>query len=276
MLIFSRLRCAAVACLCLAQAGCYVKTTDPWSELRRFADPPTQRGELGNGRQGQQQDTGFAVLLTSFAGRDRQQKAQQYIADLFRKAQLSDLWFRSVGDRALVYRGRYPDPQDPAAQRDLYQTRITLVDDELPFENVTLVSLGLDAQTPAGEHDLRRFPGRYSLQIGYYDERYNGADYRKAAEDAVKRLREDGDEAYYYHGPTMSMVMLGLFGNDDIQQRVTNDANGRQTIEPIYSEAVMQLQQRFPYNASNGQDPRMALPGQTAPPQPSFLVRVPY
>jgi hypothetical protein len=84
------------------------------------------------------------------------------------------------------------------------------------------------------------------------------AEIRKAAEGAVKALREQGDQAFYFHGPERSMVTVGLFPTAE-------DA------------AIRAIQKRFPSHMINGQLTTNAKSEQLNGPkgQPSFVVTVP-
>ncbi len=268
------LQIVVVLVLTSSLVGCYRKVSDPWSELRRFSDPVGSRDRKPDGQERQFAISGYAILLRAFEGNDRQARAQRYVDQLLRSTPLRDLWFTAVDDRTLVYRGRYGDPQHPDAQSDLNATQVVVIGEEQPFKNAAIVAIGLDADMAGGEHDLRRFPGKFSLQIGYYDAQL-GSDHRAAAERAVEALRTDGEDAYYYHGPTMSMVTIGIFGLQDVQQRVHRDPNtGRDTIQPVYSQRVLEIQRRFPRNVANGRV--NLLVGPDGQPRPSFLIRVPY
>ncbi len=78
------------------------------------------------------------------------------------------------------------------------------------------------------EFDLRNAKAQYgkdalyTLQVGIYgriDRTRPDPDelmeYRQAAEQAVAQLRADGEEAFYYHGPTSSIVSVGIFDEED-------------------------------------------------------------
>ena len=89
----------------------------------------------------------------------------------------------------------------------------------------------------------------YSLQIAVYGRRdlpnpseADLAETRKAAEQAAIRLRQEGEQAFYYHGPRMSMVTIGVFGIDDFDPQT-----------PSYkSSRLLAAQKRHPYNLYNG------------------------
>lgn len=118
--------------------------------------------------------------------------------------------------------------------------------------------------------NLARYPRAYSLQIMYYDPAF-GPDFRKAAEEAVRVLREDGIEAYYYHGPHRSLVTVGLFSQEDFEQAPTPAG----FLVEVPGPRIRQLQQQFPYSGANGRQLIQKFPDGSSEPLPSFLVRVP-
>lgn len=189
------------------------------------------------------------------------------------------------GDRPpLIVVGRYADPDGDEAQRDLRKVRALKVDGRTPFTGAVLVAEVDSAPTDTrlARHDLRQAKkltgeeATYTLQIGVYareDERRPSAadlaSFREAAEDAVTRLRREGEEAYFYHGPNGSMVTVGVFNDDDIDTSV---------VPPIESNRLENTRRRHPNNLLNGRgvrelrgdggrgDPRL---------QPSRLVLIP-
>ena len=179
---------------------------------------------------------------------------------------LPDVWFRDEGTRTVIYRGRYAAPNSQIARDDLEQTRKVALDGKQVFGAAVLVPIAAGPQAataPQSPWDLRQFPGMYTLQIGFYDADY-GKDFRAAAEEAVRVLRGDGQEAYYYHGPNRAMVCVGLFTDQDFVQDVQGGM--------AYGPRVRQLQEHFPYNLGNGVTLLQQRPGQQPTPQPSFLV----
>ncbi len=123
------------------------------------------------------------------------------------------------------------------------------------------------------EYDLAQFAGhmgRYSLQIGFWDETYREGrgDFRRAAEEQVMKLRSEGVEAYLFHGPLRSMVTVQLFGEADLIRRADGSV--------LPGPRVAELQERFPYNLANGQPFRLTIFGkQQEDPQPSFVIEMP-
>ncbi len=80
---------------------------------------------------------------------------------------------------------------------------------------------------------------------------------------AVAAAPQDGELAFYYHGPTKSMVTVGLFGDRDY-----DPATDRR------SDRLLQTQRRFPNNMLNGRTIIERRIGGNRT-QPSSLVMVP-
>ncbi|MCG3138962.1 MAG: hypothetical protein HJJLKODD_02834 [Phycisphaerae bacterium] len=115
--------------------------------------------------------------------------------------------------------------------------------------------------------NLRYARGVYTLQVAaFYPER-GFTEVQKAAVEYAQALRQEGYEAYYYHGPTQSIVTIGCFGEDAVI-----DQNGVRR----YSAEVTRLQQKeeFRYNYENGQKRSRIIGGQRIAPE-SFLVNIP-
>lgn len=178
-----------------------------------------------------------------------------------------------------VAAGTFPSPRDPAVQRELARLRALEVGGERPFAQAALVHVGGAASGDDSELNLATLKQRlgsraaYSLQVAAY-ERTDGraetpqdlAEIRAAAEAAAKRLRDDGDEAFYYHGPRRSMVTVGVFS----EREYDPTKPGRE------SPMLRLLREKYPHNLVNGAPIRVRT---RADPegkvQPSFVVAVP-
>ena len=66
--------------------------------------------------------------------------------------------------------------------------------------------------------------------------------FRAAAEQAVARLRADGEQAFYHHGPSASTITVGVFGESD-----HDPAGGFDSHRPT------EARERHPHNLVNGQ-----------------------
>ena len=122
------------------------------------------------------------------------------------------------------------------------------------------------SQAVAGPYDLRQFPGMYTLQVEVYDDQI-GDGYQEVADDRVRTLRDEGEEAYCYHGPFRSQVTVGLFSHDE--------AFVPHGMTEAYSPAVKKLQEQHPLNLYNGRTMIEKSRGRRIGEQTSSLVRVP-
>jgi len=96
------------------------------------------------------------------------------------------------------------------------------------------------------EWDLSGATGKYSLQVAAFEPTDNFGEYKQAAAEYCKLLRDKGYEAYYYHAQASSVVTVGVFGPD----AVVTDPAGR----TYYNEQVRGLQRDdlLKYNLLNG------------------------
>ena len=96
----------------------------------------------------------------------------------------------------------------------------------------------------------------YSLQVGVYARTDRSRpsttelqEFRNASEAAVRQLRGDGVEAYYYHGPNSSSVTVGVWGEDDHKTNSTL----------IESAELMAMRAKFPELLINGMGQRKSV-----------------
>ncbi len=234
---------------------------DGWENLREIADKKPQAVEAGTGKV----DRGWSIPVTAFTGPDRRDQANTLIVTLTEQAQVTDLWASDVQYTCSVYCGRYKEQNDPHALKNLEKIRQFAIDGRQPFRSAAILPLtGRENQSSVNPYDLKPYVGFFTLQIGFYDEQY-GPDFRQAAEEAVRILREDGEEAYFYHGPIRSLITIGLFTYDDFVKVGNTEA---------YGPRIKKLQEEYPYNLGNGRTLIEKVRGEVIGEQKSFLVRV--
>jgi hypothetical protein len=90
----------------------------------------------------------------------------------------------------------------------------------------------------------------YTLAIGFYTRADLGKptpeelrEYRTLAEEATAKLRREGDQAYFYHGPNGSQVTIGVFTPEDY------DPVAKQGVESL---ALTDARQKYPNYLLNG------------------------
>lgn len=241
----------------------------------------------------QDQET-WSIRCIGLTGPRRFQLAEQY-AEALRKVQgLRGELVQVVNaeEESIVYYGRYqrqPGEGDkPATYRpdqtdDLVRIRsLQSPDGQVrPFLLATLEPLAT-YETSNPEWDLNNADGYWSLQVAVF---YNTGEFharRTAAEQYCSELRKQGVEAYFHHGSANSVVCVGLFPREAVQEVQREDpllGVVRPTIEYV-DERLKKLQEEFPRNLQNGHelysiehDPRTG--ERQKIPQPSFLVRTP-
>lgn len=204
---------------------------------------------------------GWSIVLAAFRGEDQAKLAEQTLALLASTGQGGGARAIKRGPATLVVIGNYADPADQSAQAELQRIRDVEIKGEKPFAGAFLSPPEVGG--PAGsrpEYNLMRAKeqyrkARFSLQIAVYgptDRKptpEEQAESRKAAETAAATLRHEGELAFYYHGPSLSMVTIGVFNDDDVARR----GDARNGVPPKPDSPVLSaLKRRFPHNLVNG------------------------
>jgi len=201
------------------------------------------------------------------------------IADVLRETEGVDVAsVQAVHDEvsSTIYYGTYHRDIDPESgsrqipetlKRDLDAIK-GLVDDQgrRLFLAARMVPKPLpDAGHP--EWNLENVNGDYSLQVAVFFPSPEIKDRKKAAVDYVEKLRKKHYETFYHHGPSSSIVTVGVFGKDAVRER-----GGRLD----YSEEVRALQRKenFAYNLTNGAIWNATLDGERGTVR-SLLVKIP-
>ncbi|MBZ0172132.1 MAG: hypothetical protein K8E66_07120, partial [Phycisphaerales bacterium] len=235
-----------------------------WHERHATPEPEQMEDTTAQG-------PGFAISLTRVPPglAETPELALRQVADAFGGGGEHVHLLRSDPDRPpLIVYGRYEDPGSEQAQADLARIRAMDVGGRAPFSRAILVPAGAPRASDTGptRHDLRgakRLLGSdavYTLQIGVYaredKQRPSASDraaFKKAAEQAVERLRREGEQAFFYHGPNGSMVTVGVFNDSDLDTSVT---------PPLESPRLKALRGRHPNNLLNGRGVREVVRGE--------------
>lgn len=238
------------------------------------ADPGGEGRRLfgGSGSSDTQDAEAWSIGLLTVSGPTRMADASA-AADRFRQQSrvLEHAFVVSRGNRAVVLLGKYVSPSSKEAVELLERVRAVQIDGERPFETAFFVP---PPEGAVGDLDLRtaraQFGADSTLQVGAYgriDRRSPTeteiAEFRASAEEAARELRAQGEQAFYFHGPSMSMVTVGALRYEDLE------AN---------PGILRQLQERFPHNLLNGQGIREKIKteaGEEWRLQPSQLVGIP-
>lgn len=224
----------------------------------------------------------WSVLLATASGPDSRDTANTIRTEVVRRfPTLKDAFVRSTQRGSVVLVGRYESPKDPQAQARLADVK-QLVDGNVPaFPRAMLTRLGANAeQGPPGPNDLRivrqTAPTQtlYTLQVAVWSafgtDEIKMSEIKRSAEDYCRRLRGEGNEAYYFHDfdTKTSTVTVGVFGDGAYDPRST-----------LYAPEVDAVMRKFPKHLVNGEellvpiDPRN--PSSKTMPQAPRLVEIP-
>lgn len=197
----------------------------------------------------------WTIVIVAFRGEDHEAAARAGLARARTIGSLREAYLQNQPTRSAIAYGHYASPDQPQAQADLKRIREIVVDGGRPFAGAVLAPPEGAGTGRNPELDLRHARSTfgkdalYSLQIAAYG-RGNGpprseqerAEFVRAAEDAAAQLRREGEQAFYYHGPNLSIVTIGIFGASDY--------------EPQYperrSDRLRAAQEAHPYNLLNG------------------------
>lgn len=243
----------------------------------------------------------WAIRCLTLQGSTRFKLAESYAKALKQvkglKPELVQVFHEA--DETGVYYGRYQRRFDTRSEQERYhpdprqdldfirQLSMDITDARSGRQTVWPFQLATLSTLPGGrgsrpEWLLDKAPGYYSLQIAVF---YNTGEMRQrkfAAEEYCKLLREQGEEAYYYHGPVNSIVCVGAFPKEAIQTIQKPDPlTGIVQARAVMTDPrLLDLQKKYPYNTHNGnifyelsQDPRTGR--QIRDPHTSFAVEVP-
>lgn len=201
----------------------------------------------------------WTILCLELRGPERRVQMEQ-IAETLRQTpgvRAKDVYLRDDRDGVVrLYYGTYFRRTD--AKTGKRDTPKQLRDDLLlirqlgsgPGQYFFLRALTVRAPTPdvgPPEWNLLRATGRYTLQVGIFEPTDEFWEFKQAALEYCKLLRDKGYEAYYYHTDAASMVTVGSFGDDAL---VPHESG-----VPRYSARVIALQQSdelLKYNLLNG------------------------
>lgn len=223
----------------------------------------------------------WTIVIKSFDAALDADLAQQALVKVQTVGRLPEAELQVRGKAIAVVYGRFPSVEDAKAQAELKRVKNLEVEGAKPFALAVLMPpTTVEAGSGEASLDLRTArrvnpEAKYTLQVGSYEWAAGASQgeiekARKAAEQAAKALRNEGTEAYYYHGLRSSLVTAGLFSEEDV------DPDDVFSINP----ELTKLRKQFPHHLVNGQGVRMRRPGMGDDPNswpmvPSKIVNLP-
>lgn len=228
--------------------------------------------------------TGPGTWTIVLATADTPERAAILLQQVHGVGRLPDAFLMERNGRQVVAVGSYADPSLEVAQIELERVRSIVIEGAKPYQHAFLAPPSGDqwrGQIP--EYDLRNVRNQYgdeaeyTLQIAVFGREDNTPptdddrkQFQAAAEKAAVALRQEGEAAFYYHGPNRSMVTVGVFTEKDLEVD-----DGYTTESP----RLILTRQRHPLNLLNGrtivEKVRMSTGATVERDQRSFLVQVP-
>ncbi len=249
--------------------------TDPFA----IFDGNSQGSNLNNPAGDSTNSNGqWTIVLATFNDSLAHENAIQIRQEFTQMSGMAGAQITVQGERSILHYGSYLTLDNSAYKYDINKIKAMQVGDAQPFRGAFPSILNPSEIGSMPQYELTRLWDRYpqasviySLQIGVYDfdhgDDSSRKEARKAAEQYVTRLRSEGDPAFYYHGPTMSVVTVGTFFEHSVD-----------AVLGVGPE-VKRMQQRHPYNTANGREiieTKITTTGQRRKVvQPSMLVNVP-
>lgn len=199
-----------------------------------------------------------------------------------------EVFVRESPDVARLYYGVYGWPEEKKGGR-------TPMPEQMRSDLALLKQLG---DPTGGKYFLRALPvrmptpdvgnpdwalsnarGLYTLQVGVFEPAGDFTEYKEAAAEFCKLLREKGYEAWYHHTDAASMVTVGAFGKEAIVEPTAGakrSSPGSVAI-PVYHPRIieMQKQELLQYNLLNGGIQYVLKPDGSRVPVLSRLVEIP-
>ena len=238
-------------------------------------------------------------------------------SSLVRATGLKDWYVVHDEGHSTLYYGFYKtfsDDTQPLEKKRAQSDRLAISrlrdkNGDTPFAGCGFLPINSPDPEAPPEWDIRHAHGYWTLQIAAYKGR---PERKKYAVDAVRAAREMGIEAYYYHGPTISSVLIGTWPREALKEQdasVGSSSDPNKTIvvlnyplpkgvnaqnafgkdgrpvkvfSPKYEvldPTLVATMKKYPANAVNGQDimktVRTTAGAIERRPDPSFLVIIP-
>ncbi len=236
----------------------------------------------------------WAIRCITLTTPDRFQQAESYAEALKKVAGLKPALVQVLSDEdgTAVFYGRYRREYGPTGGGERFKPD-HLRDMELirslrfagaevwPFMLASMDVLPT-YRSSRPEWNLAAADGYWSLHVAVFYNTETMQSRRSAAEEYCALLRQQGEEAYYHHGPANSSVYVGTYPEEAVTNvRRENPLTGVvQNVLQIVDPRMLAAQARFPHGTENGHTVYEIIRGadgavQERIPTPSFAVILP-
>lgn len=190
-------------------------------------------------------DARWTIFCDKIDGPNHVALARELKLRLVAKSRMPDWYVIHGSSDSSLYYGFYrsiDDPKDPVEKKRAEADRLRIQSLTTPYGEKLIrggILVPLDAPDPDAppKWNLANTPktAYWSLQIAAFKDDPHR---KEAAVQAVRELRAQGEEAYYYHGPVISSVLVGAWPREAVKEQGTGlDAKGESrddahTIDP--------------------------------------------
>ncbi|MCE5326503.1 MAG: hypothetical protein LLG01_08810 [Planctomycetaceae bacterium] len=222
------------------------------------------------------------IVLGAVRGAEHSRQAAQWRGEIEQETGWKNVFAVDQEGFSQICWNKYPSIE--AARGDLKKAKEYVRSDGThrwkPFISAAIQQLPGKSVGPA-EWDLTQQKDMYvyTIEVGvFYDvpeANYTGR--KNIAVEYCKQLRDDGLEAYYFHGPSQSSVTVGLFPRTSMQEKPADQSDGvkRPPVLTIVDDRITKIlaSERFKYLCVNGRqelvllkDPKTGQPAKVARP----------
>jgi hypothetical protein len=154
----------------------------------------------------------YSILLAHFMGPDHVAQAEENRKKAAHYTGWDNLFVINQDNFSGLYWDRYETRQQAVSNLATAKSYRTPAGYAI-FQKAIIVPLGDGQDVGPAEWNLKNAPGEYSVLVAVFadlpEQNYMGR--KKRAVQLAEKLRQQGKEAWYFHGPQRSGVTLGTF-----------------------------------------------------------------
>ncbi len=164
----------------------------------------------------------WTIFCTSFSGPGHMEQARRFRDQMVQQTKLVDFHVVQNQDHSTLYYGYYREIDAKVDAKEAARAaadRRTMADftnsatGERLFRGVLIVAMDEADPVAPAEWNLKNAKGYWSLQVAAFRDNSRR---KEAAVEAVRDLRKQGYDAYYFHGPAVSSVCIGAFPQSSV------------------------------------------------------------
>lgn len=185
-------------------------------------------------------DAQWTIYCATLAGPDHVETSRSLKSALVKRTKMREWYILHESGQSRIYYGFYRsigDPQDAAESARAKGDRKKideLIDGggERPFRACQFVQLNApDPESPPEWNLANAAPDKvWTLLIGAYKDH---PDRKRAAVESVRDARAQGEEAYYFHGETVSNVFVGAWSEEAVDEERVDAKEGVGPLGPV-------------------------------------------